>query len=70
MGKGVKICVLTYGLISTNAFIAFTFCHPELVSGSEMNWFWMLKQVQHDTLYNAFTLVIDVLGSARYKQKT
>jgi len=29
-------------------------CHPDPpqadVSGSRMNWFWMLKQVQHDTL--------------------
>ncbi|OGW53375.1 MAG: hypothetical protein A2Y81_07960 [Nitrospirae bacterium RBG_13_43_8] len=38
------------------AFIDFIFRRPELVSGPRMNWFWMLKQVQHDTLYNAFTL--------------
>ena len=43
-------------ITNTNAFIDFTFRRPELISGPRMNWFWMLKQVQHDTLYNAFTL--------------
>jgi hypothetical protein len=53
--------ILWHG-INTNALIDFTFRHPDPpqadVSGSRMNWFWMLKQVQHDTLYNTFTLVI------------